>query len=220
MVAGAFDPTGITKLVSSTMTAGALMGEVAYVKGPKSKASRYLNHANKEIFEPRGLKVSIVSGKELRKLLGLDPTFKLCAPLTAGWEMSSKDPDPKCRVVTRQIYQLLPYVHDLVLASVANDEIALESSHSYRKAAESVRIFQNGSETHHQLERSEALRWLAAANSAVDPVDKEKLERKAKVTDKEVPRTERINWLVVWNADGDGTAAVAPTPNETAELIG
>ena len=214
-LAGSFDPTGITKLVGSSMSLSADLGKIAYIKGPMSKKKWYLNHANDDIFKPRGLKASIMSGKELRQLLGVDPKFPLCAPLMTGWVVPNKEQLLKgqramCRVAARQIQQLLPYVHDVVLAREANDTLLTDSNLATRKAAKSVRDWQVGSEVQHELWRGQALALYAAAKSAATQKEKQKLEKKAKSMDKEPIHTEKISWLVICNADGMESAAVAP----------
>ena len=218
--AGSFDPTGITKLVGKAVSLTAELGELAYIKGPMSKTKWYLNRANDDIFKPRGLKVFIMSGKELRRFLQVEPSFPLCAPLMTGWVVPNKEQllkgqRAKCRVAARQIYQLLPRVHDLVLAREANDGLLTDSKLADRQAANSVRNWQVGSEVRHELWRGEALSLYAAAKNAVSQKEKEKLEKKARAMDKEPIHTERIGWLVIWNADGVESTAVAPNPGVT-----
>lgn len=219
-LAGNFDPTGITKMVGKTVSMTAELGEMAYIKGPMSKKKWYLNHANEDIFKPRGLKVSIMSGKEVRQLLRVEPKFPLCAPLMMGWVVPSKElllkgQRSKCRVAARQICQLLPRVHDLVLACEANDALLTDSKLADRQAAKSVRNWQVGSEVQHELWRGQALSLYAAAKSAVTQKEKEKLEKKARALDKEPIHTEKIGWLVIWNADGVESAVIAPNPGVT-----
>ena len=216
-LAGNFDPTGITQAVGKTVSLTAELGQMAYIKGPMSKKKWYLNHANEDIFKPRRLKVSIMSGKELREFLRVEPNFPLCAPLMTSWVVPSKEQLQKgqrssCRVAARQICQLLPRVHELVLAREANNALLTDSTLANQQAAKSVKNWQVGSEIQHELWRGEALSLYAAAMNAVTQNEKEKLLKKANAMDKELIHTERISWLVIWNADGVDYAATAQNP--------
>jgi len=220
-IAGNFDPTGITSMVGKGVKLTAHLGEMAYVKGPMSKKKWYLNRANEDIFKPRGLKVSIMSGNELRKLLQVEPKFPLCAPLMSGWVVPSKEQLMKgqrssCRVATRQICQLLPRVHELVLACEVNEALIIDLNFAKRQAARSLKKWQVGSEIQHELWRGEALSLYAAAVRAVTQKEKEKLEKKANAMDKERINAEKISWLVIWNADGVEPPAIAQNFQVTA----
>lgn len=205
--AGAFDPTGITKLVGSSVKLSASLGSIAYVKGPVSKRHIFLSKANKEIFSPRGLKVSTVHGKALRKILGVDPKFPLCAPLMTSWvvpsrEQLSKGQRAKIRVAGRIFNQLAQHAEDLVLVREANDTLIVTGTLGQRKAAKSVRDWQVASEVQHEIWRGEALALYERAKNAVTEKEKQKLLKKAAQVDKELVNVEKISWLVIQNLDG------------------
>jgi len=205
--AGAFDPTGITKLVGSSVSMTASLGEIAYIKGPMSKKKWYLDGANREIFAPRGLKASIVGGKELRKILGVDAKFRLCAPLMTGWVVPSRDQlnkgqRAKCRVAGRIMYQLLQHAEDVVLDREANETLMVTGSLGQKKAAREVRNWQVGSEVQHELWRGEALALYERAKNAASEKERQKLLKKAAQADKEMIHAEKISWLVVQNLHG------------------
>jgi hypothetical protein len=221
-LAGHLDPTGITKLVGSSVKLTASLSELAYVKGPFSKKNLFLNRANKDVFNPRGLKVCILSGKELRKLLGMDIKFPLCAPLMTDWvvptkELLLKGQRSAVRVANRQMYQLLPRVHELTLAEESNEALLTDGSLGSRKAAQQVKNWQVRSEVEHQIWRGEALALYNSAEAAVTKKEKVKLEKKSKSRDKEFIHTQKINWLVICNLD-DMPEAAPPTIVSSATI--
>jgi len=204
--AGSFDPTGITKLVGQGVSLTAQLGEIAYIKGPTSKKKWYIDGANREIFAPRGLKVSVVHSKELRRIMGVDAKFPLCAPLMTDWVVPTRDQlnkgqRAKCRVAGRIIYQLSQHVENIVLAREANDTLMVTGSLAQRKAARSVRNWQVGSEVQHEVWRGEALALYERAKTAVTEKQRQKLLKQAAQTDKEMINTEKISWLVIQNLD-------------------
>ncbi|PYH95606.1 hypothetical protein BO71DRAFT_440160 [Aspergillus ellipticus CBS 707.79] len=190
--AGHLDPTRFTALVGQCINLTAHLVHLAYIKGPWARRT------------PKHLQASILSGKQLRKLLGLDPKFPLCAPLNSGWTVPSKNDLMRgvrswVRVPARQIYQLLEYVYDMHIASEANENWKEEKGWVRRHAARMVRNWQVVSEIQHEIWRGEALRLYDQAREAQDLKMKNKLAKKADKKDMEMKHTEKITWLVIQN---------------------
>lgn len=223
-LAGNLDPTGITKFVGLGVELSADLGQLAYMKGPLSKKQSVLKKENSTTFHPRGLHVSIMSCKRLRKELKLDPTHPLTAPLMSHWTVPTKDElkagkRAKCRTLGRIIYQLQDHVHDLELAREANDNWKIEqNTFARRKVAQGVRNFQVSSEIQHELCRGKALQFHIQAEAATDPKQKKKLQRKAAVRDKEAQHIEKVLWLVIRNLYPDPTTMVPIVDGDDEEL--
>lgn len=203
-LAGHFDPTGITHLVGQTIHTSAVIGQAASVGGPMSKKKQFIAKANKDLFGPRGLRVSIVSGKELRTILGVDPKFPLCAPLMMSWVVPSREElkkgrRSKFRVADRILHQLLPYVEEVTLVKETNQSLLVTGSFAQKKAAKTVSTFQVDSEVQHQIWRGEALALYARAERVKSVMEKQKLNKKGDQMDKEWFHVEYIDWLVVQN---------------------
>ncbi|GKZ38939.1 hypothetical protein AbraIFM66950_011544 [Aspergillus brasiliensis] len=202
--AGHIDPTRITELVGQCSDLTARLIHMAYIKGPFARRTAYLNRANRMLFHPRHLEVSIVSGKQLRKILGLHPKFPLCASLCPLWTVPSKTDlvqgmRSTVRVPGRQLCQLIDYVYDLDLAAEAKKGWGHEQGKVRRDAAKVVRDWQVLSEVQHEIWRGEAIQLYEVAGQANDPKVRKKLLKKAGEMDKEVRHTEKITWLVVQN---------------------
>ncbi|GKZ75560.1 hypothetical protein AnigIFM56816_000217 [Aspergillus niger] len=198
------DPTKITALLGQCSDLTARLIHMAYIKGPFARRTAYLNRANRLLFHPKHLEVSIVTGKELRKILGLHPKFPLCASLCPLWTVPSKTDlvqgvRSRVRVPGRQLCQLIDYVYDLDLAAEAKRGWSQEKGKVRRDAAKVVRDWQVVSEVQHEIWRGEAIQLYEMAGQAADLKVRKKLLKKASEMDKEVRHTEKITWLVVQN---------------------
>ncbi|WPH03053.1 Hypothetical protein R9X50_00592700 [Acrodontium crateriforme] len=217
---GNFDPTNITSAVGKTLVLGT---EVANLARIKAKQKSILSEANQRLFNPVGLQASILSCKELRKMLGLYAKHPLTAPLMTNWTVPTKDAlmagqRAKCRTLGRIIYHLLPYAQDLTYCTEANDALTEEGSHARKEAARKVRTWQVQSEVQHELWRGQALDLYARAAQATSVKENEKWAKKAATMDKEAAHVKYISWLVIWNFDGGGADSPSWVDSEMAPV--
>lgn len=86
-LAGHLYPTRITRLVGKLVVLGGKASSWVSIEGPLSRKRQYLKRSNEELFALRGLKVTIVHSKGLRKLFGLRPDAPHVAPLLGSCTM-------------------------------------------------------------------------------------------------------------------------------------
>ncbi|KAJ7367079.1 hypothetical protein DFH08DRAFT_949071 [Mycena albidolilacea] len=83
--AGDVDPTNIVKAVGVAIHAVGKMAAWNTACGPYANKVTYLRKANRELFEPKGLRARILSAKELRAHLGMAPDADLALPIEHEW---------------------------------------------------------------------------------------------------------------------------------------
>ncbi|KAJ7679380.1 hypothetical protein DFH06DRAFT_1415499 [Mycena polygramma] len=79
--AGDFDPTQIINIVGMSLQCVDFAALWNSACGPYANKRVYLRKANRELFEPKGLKASLSSAPELRQRLGMEPDADLALPI-------------------------------------------------------------------------------------------------------------------------------------------
>ncbi|KJZ79735.1 hypothetical protein HIM_01204 [Hirsutella minnesotensis 3608] len=137
--------TGVSVGISASAQIG--QGVVSYIR-----ERRFTKEMNKDFFEPRNLKVDVLSGKKLRAKLGLAPDAPLSLPLSATEGLSSHQnllaaldgsvgplsfdvPPPRTAVGTLDGIS----ARNQRRALAAQDEKALRTRERYRKETERYR---------------------------------------------------------------------------------
>ena len=180
---GHLDPTKITQLVGLSIKVAGLAGRWASVNGPFSRKKPFLELANKELFNPKGLRVSIVNSKELRHLLNLPPNAPLVVPLVDCWSVPPKADLLKgqraiVRVPHRSILALVDHVSDIKLLREVSP--GKQKGRGRTKAALEVRRCLVGGEITFEIWRGQALEKLRQAQLATTEKSREKLLKQSK----------------------------------------
>ncbi|KAF4633691.1 hypothetical protein G7Y89_g4436 [Cudoniella acicularis] len=200
---GHFDPTRITALVGKGIVVAGMAARWASINGPLSRKKDFLSLANKEIFNPKGLRVEIVDSKDLRKFLGLAKDDPLIAPLQSYWtvpslEQMKKKQRAKVRVPHRLILGLLPHVHDITLHGDMSGKPTPEDASKLRKKAEREVVgWLCSSEINMEAARGKALLKLREANKTPTEKEKEKLMKASRKADKEAKAVAKAHWIVI-----------------------
>ncbi|KAJ7785556.1 hypothetical protein B0H14DRAFT_2958086 [Mycena olivaceomarginata] len=167
--------------------------------GPYANKVAYLRKANRELFEPKGLRARILSAKELRAHLGMHewmhdvPTKE---ELIEGKRATIRSPH-------RQIFALDGRVAEMDLAVEAAIAWRSEADNARKWAGKGIRDQQIFGEINMELQRGKAIKLRDKALAQPTEAKKQK-DLTARKADFEFKMANRNRWLVIEEASGKG----------------
>ncbi|KAJ7796157.1 hypothetical protein B0H14DRAFT_2916149 [Mycena olivaceomarginata] len=198
--AGDVDPTNIVKAVGVAIHAVGKMAAWNTACGPYANKVAYLRKANRELFEPKGLRARILSAKELRAHLGMHewmhdvPTKE---ELIEGKRATIRSPH-------RQIFALDGRVAEMDLAVEAAIAWRSEADNARKWAGKGIRDQQIFGEINMELQRGKAIKLRDKALAQPTEAKKQKGLKAARKADFEFKMANRNRWLVIEEASGKG----------------
>jgi hypothetical protein len=179
--------------------------------GPYANKVAYLRKANRELFEPKGLRARILSAKELRAHLGMAPDADLALPIEHEWmhDVPTKEELIEGKRATirsphRQIFALDGRVAEMDLAVEAAIAWRSEADNARKWAGKGIRDQQIFGEINMELQRGKAIKLRDKALAQPTEAKKQKGLKAARKADFEFKMANRNRWLVIEEASGKG----------------
>lgn len=203
-VAGHADPTQITKAVGRIINDVGKLGALNSACGPKANKVAYLRKANRELFGPKGLRVRIVTARELRECLGMPPNADLALPIE-DQRMTSvptraeivQGKRAEIPMSQRQISALDGRVAEMKLVPETADGWRSETNHRRKWARKGIYNFRISSETSTGARRNKVIQLRDKALAQPTETEKQKGLNAARRADSELTMANRNRWLLI-----------------------